>query len=267
MPKFTLSLFFFLSVAVVFAQTPAEAIRQTGFALYQLEAASRLAADTLQARFATDKNIEKISGYLSYKTSRGFKTIFWNTDDYERCEILYEFTHSPELTPSQLKSKASFRSPTNYEKVLIDIRTDAATRANGDAALAQKIGNIGLTLIIYDDEQRIYAYLLPATLNANNLYMGADMAIVYNREGAYLSQSAIHTEQFAISPLSDGIPSKVSGKTFVALASNDPTLSATDICTLLLFRPYIQWEELYYTSPRFLCIFNVKTGNLSILPR
>lgn len=252
-----------MPVAAQKNQTPeqqtADQLRMIGVELYQMELASRVAADSLMSKYPTNN----IAGYLSYRKGKSFRVIFWQPDSIGKNIISNEYSFG-EMIDFQ-RSTATPRPPTAYEKVLIAVRTDAARRANSD----REILAIGLQMNLYirDDGNRIYAYLSPVTTSASHIVLGGDFVLTYDRSGNFVSNQALHKETYKVSPVSDGILNNISQKTFTNVQGKLPYPTATDICTLLLFRHIIGWEEFYYNSSKYISVLNVKTSQLSLIKK
>lgn len=269
--KSTLALFLLLLLTIGgFAQrnlTPeqqtADDLRTIGVELYQMELASRIAADSLLANFPADN----IAGYLSYRKGKGFKVIFWQPDTSGKMVVVHDYSFTPDLASNKIRSNHAKRSPSAYEKALISVRTDAARRANQDREIASAVGSMQMSLYLRDDGNRIYAYLCPVTTSASVVLLGLDFVLIYDRTGAFLYKQQMHPELIRLNPKTDNVLNPLSGKTFTSINGKLPYPTATDICTLLLFRNIIEWEEFCYNSDKYLSVMNVKTGQLSLIKK
>lgn len=238
-------------------------ILEKGRHLYQLEKASWFATDILLESYPHKLN--QVVGYLSYKDSLNeIHSIFFGGVSQDSIILRINFGMSPSEEPISLDSlnhKVNLK-----EKALIGIRSDAQERIySRKDTLYTFYNNTSLNLIPIISEYEQSVYVLTGPRVSNLVLIGNDYKLSYNKQNEYQSVIKIHNSllQYPYKSKETDPPLETTFHSHV----NSEVINETDICTLLLYKDYIEWKSHYVMSENYVSIFNIEEEELVILTK
>jgi len=253
-----------LASSYVYSQNKeSEKILNEGKLLYRMEKGSWYGTDDMLARFKTKK--DSVGGYLSYETSENkINTIFFSRFNSDEILIRYEFDSLPKPKPiliDTLNHKA-----TDLEKSLISIRQDARDRtySNKDKFFSF-YDNTALNFIPLITGKKRTVFVLTGPKVSGIVLIGNDYKLSYNKKNNFVKKEKIHNSILQF-------PNKSEDKdnpTVSTFHSHVVTeyISSTDICTLLLYKNYVEWNQHTVMSKKQVSIFDLEKESLFVMKR
>ncbi len=248
----------------VSAEKPdSEKILKEGKMLYRLEKAAWFGTDYFRAYFKDKK--DSIGGYLSYiDKNENVVNLFFSRYDSSQVLARFYFDSIPQKLPK--KTDVFYTRAFTNELALIKIRQDVLRRIRMDKDDFYHIypnSSLNLIPIINEDEQKVY--ILTGPNNADSVLIGNDYLVFYDEDLEFSKQVKLHN---SIIPLQ----SKSTDKTKaieITVHSHvlDDFITATDICTLLLYKDFVEWNTHYVISENYVSLFNLKNESLMIITR
>lgn len=254
-----------LSLSSSFGQSKIEkktkAIVEEGKRLYKSEMASWYGTDIFLAKF---KEREKIGGYLSYSENESSKCIFFSKDEKPR--VLGTMTFDNTFDIQNAKTELTEREFSNIESELYVIRTKALQTINSDTIFKQyKNTNLNLIPIISNGEKKVY--VLTGPKDNGVIIFGNDYLLTFDKKNNLSDRRSLHKNiiwtEFG-KKMDDG--QEVVAGTHTHLPSTGDFITATDICTLMLYEKATKWEQYYTYSQNYMCVWNCKTDELTAIP-
>lgn len=242
----------------VFSQNQDEILAEA-WLLYNSEMASWHGTDIFRARFA-DRS-DKVGGYFSYSEGHEHTCIFFSTDDDP--DVLASITFTDNFVPEAAMVKDTPRKLTSFEKDLFTIRQKALSESVTDT-LFKRYNNTNLNFIplIVKDKKKVYVLTGPTVTGV--VIFGNDYLIEFDKKNNIKKKRALHANIIPIEYTDNP------GETTTMHSHVEETgdlITATDICTLLLYSPYTHWEQHYVVSKKNVSIWNCKKDELLVLTR
>lgn len=243
---------------------PTDNILQEGQLLYRLEKASWYGTDYLFIKYSQLR--DSVGGYLSYVTeNRKIVTIFFSKQDHDRIIIRFRFDSLPK--PEPVFVDEINKIATSDEKNLITIRQDALLKIQTDKNnffKSYKNTSFNVIPIITSNERKVYILTAPTKLG--EILLGNDYLLNYDNLNNLALKIRIHISLVAL-PLicskKDGNPTLETMHSHI----NSDYIDPTDICTLLLYKDFVEWKTHYIISKNFVSVFDLRKETLVILPK
>jgi hypothetical protein len=232
----------------------AQKIKAEANDLYQTELASWNGTDLFLEKYANKANI---GGYVSYVDGETRKCVFVSKGEKPLVIGTIVFDSTFNLKKAAVKLKE--RSLTNYEKDLYAIRNAALTEVNQDTLFKHyKNTNYNLIPIIKGDSKKVY--ILTGTTKQGEILFGNDYLLEFDKDNKILGKKRLHNSLISI-PYGDGKDQTGGIHTHVL----DDFITATDICTLLLYAKLAQWKQHVVVSEKYVSMWNCQTNQLLII--
>jgi hypothetical protein len=263
MQKIIIGLLLLASSLIYSQNKETEKILNEGKLLFRMEKGSWYGTDDMLARFKTKK--DSVGGYLSYETDDNtINTIFFSRFDSDKILIRYEFDSLPK--PEPIKIDTLNQNATDLERNLISIRQDARDRAyaNEDKFFSFH-DNTSLNFIplIADKEKSVFVLTGPQV--SGIVLLGNDYKLSYDQKNEFKKKEKIHNTilQFPYTSEDKENP------TVSTIHSHIITeyISSTDICTLLLYKKYVEWNQHIVMSEKEVSIFDLEKESLFTMKR
>ncbi|NHN27592.1 hypothetical protein FIA58_018075 [Flavobacterium jejuense] len=254
MQKVSIILLLLLSSLIYSQNKETEKILKEGKLLFRLEKGSWYGTDDMLARFQTKK--DSIGGYLSYETKEHtINTIFFSRFNPDKILIRYEFDSLPKPVP--IKIDTINHTATELEKNLIAIRQDAKERTySNEDKFFSFYENTSLNFIpVITDKERI-VFIVTGPQVSGIVLLGNDYKLNYDKKNKFKKKEKIHNSilQFPYASEDKENP------TVSTIHSHVITeyISSTDICTLLLYKDYVEWKQHIVMSEKEVSIFDLE---------
>ena len=233
-----------------------------GKRLYRSEMASWYGTDVFMERY---KKTENIAGYFSYASGDSTKCIFYSKDKSPVAigTISFDSTFNVETANVDI----SERNFTAKEFDLYSIRENALQLVSNDSFfLRYKNTGVNLIPLIENGEKKVY-YLTGSQTNGV-VYFGNDYLIVYNDKNELVSKKRLHQ---SLIPVEYRKPTdkdeNVVGGMHTHLPETGDFMTATDICTIMLYEKIAKWKQHIAVSQNYMSIWNCDTDNLVTITR
>lgn len=252
--KIAILLTFFTTV--LFAQSQDEILAEA-YLLYRSEKASWHGTDIFMQRFPEKRS--SLKGYLSYTEEKEHKCIFYDKDG----AILATIAFDDSFVPEAAKINSQPRDMTNHEKELWTIREKAIAEITKDTLFKRYEGmNFNPIPLIYNKKKMVY--LLTGTNQNGVVIFGNDYLITFDKKNNIKTKKALHKNilVFEYSEKDQGATAMHNHQ-----EETGDLITATDICTLMLYCPYTGWESHIVISEKNVSIWNCEKNNLLVLTR
>lgn len=241
----------------------AQEILDEGKLLFRLEKGSWYGTDDMLQRFKSKK--DSVGGYLSYESANnGITTIFFSRFDHEKILIRYQFDSLPQPQPvyiDTLNNKATI-----LEKDLVTLRQDAKEKVyvnEDDFFRFYRSTSFNIIPLIKNKERKVFILTGPKVPDV--VLIGNDYRLTYNDNNEFVKKEKLHN-----SLLQFEYKSKNKNNTTLTTFHSHVTtryISSTDICTLLLYKDYVEWNQHIVMSESDVSIFNLDKESLLTLSR
>lgn len=260
--------FCFCSAAICFraqGQNAAEttAIVAEGKRLYRVEMASWHGTDLFLATFPDQQ--KNIGGYFSYANQGLTNCIFFDKSATPRVLATIVFDSTYTLGNAQVDSK--LRAFTPRETDLYSIREQALAAINQDTTFrTYQNTNLNLIPLISGPEKKVYVLTGPQTDKV--VLFGNDYLLKFDAANKLVSQRRLHQN---LIPMKYGQQLSEGQEAVSAMHAHLPAtgdyITATDICTLMLYGRFAQWKQHYVVSKNYISIWDCERNDLTVLTR
>ncbi|MDF2933522.1 MAG: hypothetical protein K0R36_2853 [Chryseobacterium sp.] len=222
-------------------------INEEGIALYRSEMASWYGTDIFRENYA---KMENVSGYFSYIDESVPKCIFFSKENKVLATIAFPTNYNPKDAKLDLKE----RDFTSLEIEYFTIRQNALARIKNDTIFkSYKNTNFNIVPIIRNKVKKVYVLTGPSVDNV--IIFGNDYLITFNNKNEVKNVERLHNSMIAQNINDDKVGKTVSG-VHSHVIENWQTMTPTDICTLMLYQKFTNWESYITVSKKFTSIWN-----------
>ncbi len=230
--------------------------------LYKSELASWHSTDILVEKFGSMSNV---GGYLSYSENNETIAIYY--DQSEDKNVLYEIRYPQILELKDVYELDTVpRKPTALENRLLVTRNMARdlVQKNEDSFFSY-YENVGWNFVPLLLNNKVTVYSISGPQESGKVLIGNDYKFEFDKKDRFVSKSKIHNTLLVYpyaredDPIQEVIHSHI--------VEDYPILSATDICTLMLYEPYVEWKQHTVISDSYVSIFMMKERQLVIMTR
>ena len=235
-------------------------IVEEGKMLYRSEMASWYGTDLFLEKYT---NKDNIGGYFSYADGDVTKCIFYSKAD--KPKVLGAITFDSTYDTKTANVELGERSFSKKEKELYDIR-DAAKKLMLTDTLFENFDNTSLNLIpiIVNNERRVY--ILTGAEKKGVVIFGNDYLLTFDKGANVLTKKKLHANILP-SYYGEKDGKKSVGSVHSHNSQTGDFITATDICTLMLYEKIAEWEQYVVLSEHYVNIWNCKTNTLTVKPR
>jgi hypothetical protein len=236
----------------------AKPIVEEGIRLYKSEMASWNGTDLFLEQFT---ETDKIGGYFSYSEGDDSKCIFYSKGENPEvlgC-IIFDTTFSTETAVVDLKT----RPFTKNEQALFEIRNLALNEINANELFqSYENTNFNLIPIISGDKKKVY--ILTGPKKSGVVIFGNDYLITFKKNNKIAKIKTLHKNILPIEYGGDKNENAV-GAMHSHLPETGDFITATDICTIMLYSKYTKWKTYTVISEKYINIWNCETNTLIVL--
>lgn len=267
MKKITTIILAVLSISIFAQKSPtekAQPIVEEGKLLYALEMASWYGTDLFLAKY---NNRDNIGGYFSYKEKEFTKCVFFSRT--EKPKVIGTINFDSNYDIKKAKIDFSERNFTKYENDLYTIRKNTLNEINSDT-LFSMYENTRLNLIplINGNEKKVY--IVTGPMVSGVVIFGNDYLLTFDKKNKLKEKKKIHQTMlpFYYGEEQEGEEGdkEVVGGMHSHLPETGDFITATDICTLMLYSKYAKWKTYMVVSSKYVNIWDCEKNNLLVLP-
>ena len=182
---------------------------------------------------------EEFHGYLTYEEQGEIKTIILG-ENLQTCVAEYVFENNFNQPKSVEIGK---RELSNKEKTLVDVREKILENIfdKNEYEVTVPIEGYNLNFILLPFANKYKLYIITGTTESNLVPLGNDYIFIANENGEIESWHKFHSILIPGYSTIDG--QKVRGLIHTHLPTT-PLMTATDICTFMLYAPFFDLETL-----------------------
>ncbi|MEJ6792633.1 MAG: hypothetical protein QNK89_07890 [Lacinutrix sp.] len=262
MKKIILLILVFISFNMYSQNTKqVDEILNEGKLLYRLEKGSWYGTDDFLTRFSDKK--DSIGGYLSYENKESkINTIFYSRFNNSKILVRYTFDSLTQTKP--IKVDVTNLKILDLEKDLIALRKDAQNRAakNTDSFFSF-YNNTVLNFIPVITEKERKVFVITGPQISGIVLLGNDYLLKYNNKNKLKTKEKIHNSIIQL-PYTSEDKNKPTVATLHSHIVSE-YINSTDICTLLLYKKYVDWKTHYILGKKYVSIFNLEEESLVII--
>ena len=230
--------------------------------MYKSEMASWYGTDLFLEAY---KDHNKIGGYFSYTDNGLAKCIFFSKADKPKVigTISFDSTYNTGTADVNLTE----RDFTKAENDLYEIRALATAEIVADT-LFRTYKNTNLNLVPLRNGKEKKVYVLTGTQSAGVVIFGNDYLLTFDESNHLLTKKRLHKN---IIPVYYGGKAEEGKQSVGAMHTHLPEtgefMTATDICTLMLYEKIAKWKQHIVISEKYMNIWNCEADQLTVIPR
>lgn len=257
-----LYLFVFLFVSNFISAQDLEKIAQEitdeGIQLYRSEMASWYGTDVFVENY---KQRENIGGYFSYIKNNEIPTcVFFSKEN----KVIGTVSFPTDYNPANSKLDLSEREFTEIEKDYFSIRQAAHTKISNDT-IFKFYNNVNFNIVpIINKNKEKKVYVLSGTNLSNLVLFANDYLIDFNKDNSIKKVHILHNSLLSFKMYDEKVGKTVSGIHSHVL-EDWPYITPTDICTLMLYQKFTNWENYTVISKKYTSLWNNKSNHLIIM--
>ncbi|MFI5203232.1 MAG: hypothetical protein ACHQF2_01960 [Flavobacteriales bacterium] len=240
----------------------ANAIVAEGKLLYKSEMASWYGTDLFLAKY---ENKENIGGYFSYTDKKTSNCIFFSKVDSPKVigTISFDSTYNVKTAKVNLKE----RKFTSFENNIYQLRKIALAEISTDTLFKRyKNTNFNLIPLISGKEKKVYVLTGPQQHGV--VIFGNDYLLTFDKDNKLMNKKQLHKNIISISyggTFKEG--EQLHGTMHTHLPETGDYMTATDICTLLLYEKFTKWKTHVVVSQKYCNTWNCETNQLTVTLR
>jgi hypothetical protein len=215
-----------------------------------------VASDILYNKFQNKH--DQIGGYFSYANEGTFICVFVNRENTTKTSITMTFdsTFSNESVVIDTLS----RNLTLLESELFEIRTETVKAIeNGKEINSYQNTDFNIIPIINDDIKKVY--ILTATTQPRKVIFGNDYLLKFDKKNKLKDIEPLHK-----SLLSFEDTDSTAWVTHTHLPGFNPFMTATDVCTLLLYGEHSKtWHHHIVISEKYVSIWDYNAKRFVVM--
>lgn len=259
------TLFLLTGSTILFGQVGSDKITdsivQEGRTLYKSEMASWYGTDIFLEKFKTQR--ENIGGYFSYSQNDLNNCIFFSKGDQPKVLGTISFDSTYNVANAKVDGKE--RDFSEIEHDIYTIRKLALNEIKSDT-LFKTYKNTNLNIIPLIDKGQKRVYVLTGPKVNGVVVFGNDYLLSFDKHNKLVNKERLHVN---IIPINYG--QKEGNESGIAMHSHSPEtgdfISATDICTLMLYEKSAKWKQHYVISGNYVSIWDCERDELITLTK
>jgi hypothetical protein len=263
----TFAFIFVLTTVSAFGQKSpteeAQPIVVEGKLLYRSEMASWYGTDLFLEKY---KEKENIGGYFSYTDNDIAKCIFFSKT--ENPKIIGTVSFDSTYNIKTAKTDLTERDFTQTENDLYQIRkiaSDELSRNTDGLFKFYKNTNPNIIPLINGQEKKVY--ILTGPQQSGVVIIGNDYLLTFDKDNKLVTKKQLHKNIIPIEYGKVQEGTEAVGAVHSHLPETGDFITATDICTLMLYGKFAKWKTHTIVSEKYLNIWNCETNTLVVLPK
>lgn len=247
---------------LVFAQLSlddiADSITIEGKRLYASERTSWDGTDLFLQKF---RDRDKLGGYFSYTDKDTFRCVFYSRDESPMVigSVAFDTSRATEHAHVNLLPRPF--SP--MEQAYYHLRSTALEIIRSDTFF-KKYTNTDLNLIplIGDGERRVV--VLTGPKQEGVMIFGNDYELRFDEQDRLIAKRRLH-QNILVANFGKQDTVKIVGGVHTHNADTGPFITATDICTLMLYEKYAKWQTYTVLSDNYVSCWDCSKDQMVIL--
>lgn len=237
----------------------AQPIVEEGKRLYRSEMASWYGTDVFMEKY---KEIENVGGYFSYPYRDSMRCIFFSRSDNPKIIGVVSFDSTYNVNTASINLEE--RSLTQIETDIYMVRKLALEQVNNDTIFKwYKNTSLNLIPLVNGDDKKVY--ILTGPKENGVVIFGNDYLLTFDKNNKLLHKRTLHKNIIWVNT-----SGQKGEETIEAMHSHLPEtgefMTATDICTLMLYSKFTNWQRHTVVSERYLNVWDCKANRLTVVP-
>lgn len=232
-----------------------------GKRLFQSEMASWYGTDLFLEKYTERENI---GGYFSYVENDVAKCVFYSKAATP--QVIGTMSFDSSYNVKTATTDLTGREFTPIETDLYTIRKLALQEIQTDT-LFKRYNNTNLNLVPLINGKEKKVYVLTGPTQSGVVIFGNDYLLTFDRNNKLTSKKELHKN---IIPIEYGGKMEEGKEIESTLHSHLPEsgdyITATDVCTLMLYGKFTKWKSHHVVSQKYLNIWNCETNELNVIP-
>jgi hypothetical protein len=236
-------------------------IVEEGKRLYRSEMASWYGTDIFVEKYKDQANI---GGYFSYTENDLSTCVFFSKTSTPK--VIGTIVFDKKYNTKTAKTDLTEREFSSLENDLYSIRKIAYETIISDT-LVRSYPNTKLNLVplISNSEKKVYVLTGPE--KAGVVIFGSDYLLTFDNNNNLVNKKAIHKNIIPINfRIKDDAAEDTEGTIHSHLPETGDFITATDICTLMLYENFTRWKQHNVVSANYLSIWNCLKDELTVIP-
>ena len=234
----------------------ANEINEEGTELYRSEMASWYGTDVFRANY---EKMDNVGGYFSYIDEKVPKCIFFSKDK----KVIGTIAFPTNYNPKDAKLDLNERDFTAKESEYFTIRQNALARIKNDTIFkVYKNTSLNIVPIIKNNVKKVYVLTGPSVDNV--VVFGNDYLISFDKKNDVNNVEKLHKGMIT-QPMKDDKGGKTVSGIHSHVLENWQTITPTDICTLMLYYKFTDWQSYTVVSKKYVSMWNGKGNGLLIM--
>lgn len=262
----TLTLFLILFSLSIFGQKnptdEAQPIVAEGKLLYKSELASWYGTDLFLENYQERENI---GGYFSYTDNDIAKCVFFSRAENPKVigTISFDNTYSIETAKTDLTE----REFTPTENELYQIRKIALDELNTNTdGLFKFYQNTSPNIIPLINGEEKKVYILTGPKVSGVVIFGNDYLLTFDKNNKLVTKKQLHKNIIPIEYGNEEDGNVIEDAMHNHLPETGDFITATDICTIMLYEKFAKWKTHNVVSKKYLNIWDCETDQLTVIP-
>jgi len=235
----------------------AKEIVEEGKMLYRSEMASWYGSDLFMEKISDKK--DRIGGYFSYSDGDVSKCVFFSKD--EKPITLGIITFDSTYNTKSAVIDETERALTVLENDLFQIRAKTLERVNSATDTIFKFykkSNYNVIPLIKNNQKKVF--IVTGTTENGKAIIGNDYLLTFDRKNEIIKTERLHNSLLYFKTNDDSV-----GGAHNHIIGKSELITSTDICTLMLYSRFSNWESHYVISKDFVSIWDCKTNKLKVM--
>jgi hypothetical protein len=159
------------------------------------------------------------------------------------------------------------RDFTNDESNLYEIREKTLSAINSDTLLFKTYKNTNLNIIPLISGGQKKVYILTGPAQTGVVIFGNDYLLTFDGDNKVISKKQLHQNIIPVNYVNtDEDGKEIEGTIHSHLPETGDFITATDICTLMLYEKFTKWKHHDVVSENYLNIWDCLTDHLIVVP-
>lgn len=236
-------------------------IVEEGVMLYKTERASWIGTDIFLERFS-NKRVNS-GGYFSYVENEKSVCVFLSKGDNPKIISMFVFDTSFSISNSMIDTFE--RELSVKERDLFLIRKVALKELKSDT-LFKFYKDMSPNIIPISDENGKRVYIVTGPTKSGILVLGNDYLLKFNNKNELKSKERIHRNIISMSLASSDLKEATSSS-HTHLYPTSEFITATDICTLMLYQKFMPFKQHIVVSKKWISIWDCRSNKLAVLSK
>lgn len=234
-----------------------------GILLYRREMAALIGGQIFWG--TTYKDPSFVGGYITYIKNDSTRCIFYSSGDTPR--VIGTFIIDKQSSPETVVSSMAERDLSPTEKELYALRKQAEHAMQTDT-LFRYFSNVQYHLIPIIAGGKRKVYMLTQPKDGGTMMLGNDYLLTYNVKHQLTDSRQLHKHINTLSFVrGNALDTTFTGGAHSHIDEADQFITATDVCTLMLYSVDPFWKQHYVISTRYVNVWDFRKKELMIYTR